>query len=154
MAKIFLCIAGIVPVVDIYCWSGSGALPTSSRRHRWLAPCSSCPRYSPKFGLSLVVWTPIAFDIHYHLGVDGISMPLILLTTVMTVLVVLAGWESVQYRPAQYLAAFLIQEGLMVGAFSALGLLLVLFGVWPAPLLEVVGPSVEHLVEHLSRSKL
>ena len=100
------------------------------------------------------MWTPIAFDIHYHLGVDGISMPLILLTTVMTVLVVLVGWESVQYRPAQYLAAFLIQEGLMVGAFSALGLLLVLFGVWPAPLLEVVGPSVEHLVEHLSRSKL
>ena len=47
-------------------------------------------------------------------------MPLVLLTTVMTVLVVLAGWESVQYRPAQYLAAFLIQEGLMVGAFSAL----------------------------------
>ena len=64
-------------------------------------------------------WIP-AFHIHYHLGVDGISMPLILLTTLMTVRVVLAGWEVIQYRPAQYMAAFLIQEGLMVGTFSAL----------------------------------
>ncbi len=86
------------------------------------------------------VWIA-AFDIHYHLGVDGISMPLILLTTVMTVLVVLAGWESVQYRPAQYLAAFLIQEGLMVGAFSALDSIL-FYVFWEAlliPMFLVIG---------------
>jgi NADH-quinone oxidoreductase subunit M len=60
------------------------------------------------------------FRIYYHLGVDGISMPLILLTTFTTILVVLAGWEVIEYKQGQYMAAFLIQEGLMIGAFSAL----------------------------------
>ena len=85
-------------------------------------------------------WIP-AFHIHYHLGVDGISMPLILLTTLMTVLVVLAGWEVIQYRPAQYMAAFLIQEGLMVGAFSALDSIL-FYVFWEAlliPMFLVIG---------------
>ena len=80
-------------------------------------------------------WIP-AFDIHYHLGVDGISMPLVLLTTLMTVLVVLAGWEVIQYRPAQYMAAFLIQEGLMVGAFSALDSIL-FYVFWEAQLIPM-----------------
>jgi NADH-quinone oxidoreductase subunit M len=60
------------------------------------------------------------FNVHYHLGVDGISMPLIILTTFTTVLVVLAGWEVIKERTAQYLAAFLIMEGLMIGVFAAL----------------------------------
>ncbi|MFZ5594214.1 MAG: NADH-quinone oxidoreductase subunit M [Pseudomonadota bacterium] len=64
-------------------------------------------------------WVP-TFNINYHLGIDGISMPLILLTTFTTVLVVIAGWEVIQYRVAQYMAAFLIMEGLMVGVFCAL----------------------------------
>jgi len=51
------------------------------------------------------------FNVHYHLGVDGISMPLILLNTFMTVLVVVAGWEVIQYKVAQYMAAFLIMDG-------------------------------------------
>ena len=55
-------------------------------------------------------WIP-AFDVHYHLGVDGISMPLILLTTFMTVLVIIAGWEVIQYRPSQYMAAFVDSTG-------------------------------------------
>lgn len=87
-----------------------------------------------------------AFNINYHLGVDGISMPLILLTTFTTVLVVLAGWEVVQYKTAQYMAAFLIQEGLMVGAFASLDAILfyvfweallipmfVIIGIWGGP---------------------
>ena len=85
-------------------------------------------------------WIP-AFHIHYHLGVDGISMPLILLTTLMTVLVVLAGWEVIRYRPAQYMAAFLIQEGLMVGAFSALDSIL-FYVFWEAlliPMFLIIG---------------
>jgi NADH-quinone oxidoreductase subunit M len=69
------------------------------------------------------VWIE-AFDINYHLGVDGFSMPLILLTTLSTVLVVLAGWEVIQYRTAQYMAAFLIMEGLMNGVFAALDAIL------------------------------
>jgi len=61
-----------------------------------------------------------AFKIHYHLGVDGISMPLIILTTFTTILVIIAGWEVIQKKVSQYFAAFLIMEGLMIGVFSAL----------------------------------
>ena len=64
-------------------------------------------------------WVP-AFNINYSIGIDGISLPLILLTTFLTVLVVIAGWKVIQYRIASYMAAFLILEGLMVGVFSAL----------------------------------
>jgi len=84
-----------------------------------------------------------AFNIFYHFGVDGISMPLIILTTFTTILVILAGWEVIKKRPSQYMAAFLIMEGLMVGVFSALdsiffyvfweGMLVpmfILIGVW------------------------
>ncbi len=90
-------------------------------------------------------WIP-SFNIHYHLGVDGISMPLILLTTFTTVLVVIASWEVIQYKAAQYMAAFLIMEGLMIGVFAALdsilfyvfweGMLIPMFliiGVWGGP---------------------
>ncbi len=69
-----------------------------------------------------------ALDAWYYLGVDGISAPLILLTTFITPLVVIAGWNTIKTRPAQYFAAFLILEGLMVGVFSALdGLLFYVF---------------------------
>ncbi len=80
-------------------------------------------------------WIP-AFGIEYHLGVDGISMPLIILTTFTTVLVVLAAWEVIQYKPAQYLAAFLIMEGLMVGVFSALDAIL-FYVLWEAMLIPM-----------------
>tara|TARA_R110002049_G_scaffold22388_21_gene80254 strand:+ start:2980 stop:4500 length:1521 start_codon:yes stop_codon:yes gene_type:complete len=64
----------------------------------------------------------------YHLGVDGISAPLILLTTFVTPLVIISAWDSIKSRPAQYFAAFLILEGLMVGVFAALdGLLFYVF---------------------------
>ena len=76
------------------------------------------------------------FDIQYFLGVDGISVPLILLTTFLTVIVVVAGWEVVQERTAQYFAAFLFMEGFMVGVFSALdGVLFYLF--WKAMLIPM-----------------
>ena len=74
-----------------------------------------------------VSWV-VAFDAWYYLGVDGISAPLILLTTFITPLVVIAGWDTIRVRPAQSFAAFLILEGLMVGVFSALdGLLFYVF---------------------------
>ncbi len=70
-----------------------------------------------------LAWIPI-FNINYYLGVDGISMPLILLTTFATVLVVIAGWEVIQYKPGQYMACFLIMEGMMIGVFSSLDAIL------------------------------
>ena len=80
-------------------------------------------------------WIP-AFDAWYHLGVDGISMPLILLTTFITVLVVIAGWQSITSRPAQYFAAFLILEGIMIGVFSAVDALL-FYVFWEAMLIPM-----------------
>jgi NADH-quinone oxidoreductase subunit M len=90
-------------------------------------------------------WIP-AFNVHYHLGVDGISMPLVLLNSFTTVLVVIAGWQVIQDRVAQYMAAFLIMSGLINGAFAALdgilfyvffeGMLIPLYlivGVWGGP---------------------
>jgi NADH-quinone oxidoreductase subunit M len=68
------------------------------------------------------------FNAHYHLGVDGLSVWFVLLTAFITVVVVLAGWEVIQDRVAQYYAAFLILSGLMVGVFSAAdGLLFYVF---------------------------
>jgi NADH-quinone oxidoreductase subunit M len=65
---------------------------------------------------------------HYHLGVDGLSVWFVLLTAIITVFVVIAGWESIEDKVAQYMAAFLILSGLMVGVFSALdGLLFYVF---------------------------
>lgn len=66
-----------------------------------------------------VSWIP-AFNVFYHLGVDGISMPLILLTTFTTILVVIAAWEVIEVKTAQYMACFLIMEGMMNGVFAAL----------------------------------
>ncbi|GMR17418.1 MAG: NADH-quinone oxidoreductase subunit M [Gammaproteobacteria bacterium] len=72
----------------------------------------------------------------YYLGVDGISAPLILLTTFMTPLVIIAGWDGIKDRAAQYFAAFLFLEGLMIGVFCALdGLLFYVF--WEAQLVPM-----------------
>ncbi len=71
-------------------------------------------------------WIP-AFNATYHLGVDGISLPLILLTTFITVPILIAAWTVIEQRASQYFAAFLILEGLMVGVFSALDALLFYF---------------------------
>ncbi len=82
-----------------------------------------------------------SFNVEYYLGVDGFSMPLILLTTFLTPIVVLAGWEVIEKRTAQYFAAFLILEGLMIGVFAALdGLLFYVF--WEAmlvPMFIIIG---------------
>jgi NADH-quinone oxidoreductase subunit M len=80
-------------------------------------------------------WIP-AFHSTYYFGVDGISMPLILLTTFITIPVIVAAWTVIEQRPAQYYAAFLIMEGLMVGVFSAAdGLLFYFF--WEAMLIPM-----------------
>jgi NADH-quinone oxidoreductase subunit M len=86
------------------------------------------------------------FSVRYHLGVDGISVWFVLLTAFITVVVVIAGWEVITDRVHQYMGAFLILSGLMIGVFSALdGLLFYVFfeatlipmyiiiGVWGGP---------------------
>ena len=86
------------------------------------------------------------FNVNYHLGVDGLSMWFVPLTAFITVIVVIAAWQVIEERVAQYLGAFLILSGLMVGVFSALdGLLFYVFfeatlipmyiiiGVWGGP---------------------
>jgi NADH-quinone oxidoreductase subunit M len=86
------------------------------------------------------------FNVHYHVGVDGISFWFVLLTAFMTVIVVIAGWEVITERVNQYMGAFLILSGLMIGVFSALdGLLFYVFfeatlipmyliiGIWGGP---------------------
>jgi len=87
-----------------------------------------------------------SFNVYYHLGIDGISLLLILLNCLTTILVVIAGWKVIDTRVSQYMAAFLILSGLMNGVFSALdGLLFYVFfeatlipmfiviGVWGGP---------------------
>lgn len=81
------------------------------------------------------------FDVYYYLGIDGISMPLIILTTFVTIFVIIAGWEVIQYKPSHYMAAFLMMEGLMVGVFSALDAIL-FYVFWEAmliPMFIVIG---------------
>jgi len=80
-------------------------------------------------------WIP-RFNAYYALGVDGISLPLIVLTAFMTVPVVITAWTVIEARPAQYYAAFLIMEGLMIGVFSASDALLFYF-FWEAMLIPM-----------------
>ncbi|MGB6105748.1 MAG: NADH-quinone oxidoreductase subunit M [Pusillimonas sp.] len=86
------------------------------------------------------------FAVNYHLGIDGISIWFVLLTAFITIIVILAGWEVITSRVSQYMAAFLILSGLMVGVFASLdGMLFYVFfeatlipmyliiGVWGGP---------------------
>jgi NADH-quinone oxidoreductase subunit M len=86
------------------------------------------------------------FNIYYHLGVDGLSLWFVLLTAFITVIVVIAGWEVITERVNQYMGAFLILSGLMIGVFSAVdGMLFYVFfeatlipmyliiGIWGGP---------------------
>ena len=156
-----------LPPISLVIWvpilAGLLVLATGSDRNaalaRWIALAGAVlglavaiPLYTgfvaATSGMQLVEnlpWIP-AFNIHYHLGVDGISMPLILLNSFITLLVVIAGWEVIQDKVAQYMAAFLIQSGLINGVFGALdgilfyaffeGMLIPLYliiGVWGGP---------------------
>ncbi len=85
-------------------------------------------------------WVP-SISAQFYLGVDGIAMPLIVLTTLTTVLVVIAGWGSVTKRVAQYFGAFLILEGAMIGVFCARDALLfyVFWEVMLIPMFIIIG---------------
>jgi NADH-quinone oxidoreductase subunit M len=109
------------------------------------------------FVLSLVLW--IGFDtstaafqfeerrpwiadgITYHMGIDGISLMFILLTTLLTPLAILASWESIKVRVREYMIAFLIMETLMIGVFSALDIVLfyLFFEAGLIPMFLIIG---------------
>src|SRR6185312_8573954 len=88
-------------------------------------------------------WLGIA---DYHMGVDGISLPFVILTTALMPICILASWTAIQKRVKEYMIAFLVLETLMVGTFSALDLVLfylffegglipmfLIIGVWGGP---------------------
>jgi len=85
-------------------------------------------------------WIP-RFNVNYHLGVDGISVLFILLNSFVTVLVVIAGWEVIRSKVAQYMAAFLVMSGLLNGTFAALDAVLfyVFFEATLIPMYLVIG---------------
>jgi NADH-quinone oxidoreductase subunit M len=125
------------------------ALNNRSELAKWVSLGVSCaalllsvPLYASfKTGtaaMQFVERSPWISTIHseFYIGVDGISMPLILLTTFTTVLIVIASWVNIEKRIAQYFAAFLILEGLMIGVFAALdGVLFYVF--WEAMLIPM-----------------
>jgi NADH-quinone oxidoreductase subunit M len=91
------------------------------------------------------VWMP-AFNISYHMGVDGISMPFVLLSTLLIPVCILASWDSITTRVREYMIAFLVMETMLVGTFCALDLILfylffegtlipmfLIIGVWGGP---------------------
>ena len=132
---------------------------SQARAVRWLALVGSVvsflltlPLYSGfQLGTSAIQFVEKApwierFNVHYHLGVDGISLWLVLLTAFINVIVVIAGWEVITRKVNQYMAAFLILSGLMIGVFAALdGILFYVFfeatlipmyliiGIWGGP---------------------
>ncbi len=144
---VWLPIVGGVAVLAASTAVGNGAVRLMSLAFAVLTFLVSIPLYSHFDSAAAVMqfeelapWIS-AFSINYHLGIDGISMLLILLTTFTTVLVVIAGWEVIQKKVAQYMAAFLIMEGLMNGVFAALDAAL-FYVFWEAmliPMFIVIG---------------
>jgi len=143
--------------------AGVGVLFTGSDRHanyaRWLALAGAIAGFVvalPLYigfdpaarGMQFVELSPWieSYNISYHLGIDGISLLLILMNSFTTVLVVLAGWQVIDRRVAQYMAALLILSGMMNGVFCALDAALfytffestlipmfIIIGVWGGP---------------------
>ena len=139
--------------------AGLLALTAGERNSRWVALAGAIagflvtiPLYTGfdaqnsgfQFQINLS-WIP-QFNIHYHLGVDGISLLFVLLNSFITILVVVAGWTVVESRVAQYNAAFLVMSGLLNGVFAALDAVLfyvffeatlipmfIIIGVWGGP---------------------
>ncbi len=131
--------------------AGSDAHPA---RVRWIALVGALLGFAvtlPLYGgfqddtpamqfVELASWIP-AFNITYHLGVDGISLWFILLNSFMTILVVIAGWVVIEKRLSQYMAAFLIMSGLINGVFASLDAILfyVFFEAMLIPMYLIIG---------------
>ncbi|MGO3932877.1 NADH-quinone oxidoreductase subunit M [Rhodopseudomonas pseudopalustris] len=146
----------VVGALAIYVIRGSEE--TGARNARWIALWTTVITFavslilvqrfdpsSPEFQfVEKAPW--LAAGIGYHMGVDGISLPLVILTTALMPFCIIASWKSVTLRVREYMMAFLILETLMVGTFSALDLVLfylffegslipmfLIIGVWGGP---------------------
>ncbi len=148
MASSLLSLVIWVPIV-----AGIAVLATGSDRNAGFARVLALIGALAGFALSLPLYTQFdtlqtgmqfveispwieTFKITYHLGVDGISVLFILLTSFTTVLVVIAGWKVIEKRVAQYMAAFLIMSGVMNGVFAALDAVL-FYVFWEAMLIPM-----------------
>lgn len=133
--------------------AGIAVLATGSDRNAGLARVLALIGALAGFALSLPLYTQFdtlqagmqfveispwieTFKVTYHLGVDGISVLFILLTSFTTVLVVMASWKVIEKRVAQYMAAFLFMSGLMNGVFAALDAVL-FYVFWEAMLIPM-----------------
>ncbi len=146
-----------LPLLSLVIWvpiaAGIAVLATGSDRNAGLARilallgalagfAASLPLYTQfdtsQAGMQFVEISPWieTFKVAYHLGVDGISVLFILLTSFTTLLVVIAGWKVIEKRVAQYMAAFLILSGLMIGVFAALDAIL-FYVFWEAMLIPM-----------------
>jgi len=87
-----------------------------------------------------IKWIP-SLNINYHLGVDGIAMPLVILTTFITVLTILSAWKVIQKNVHQFMAAFLMLEAMMIGVFTAQDALLfyIFFEAMLIPMFLIIG---------------
>ena len=158
MALPYLSLAIWLPIVAglaVLAAGGEG----NARAQRWIALAGAIlgflvtlPLYTgfdpQNPGFQFVEMTPWIerFNIHYHLGVDGISVLFVLLNSFITVLVVIAGWSVIESRVSQYYAAFLLMSGMLNGVFAALDAALfyvffestlipmfIIIGVWGGP---------------------
>ena len=140
------------------CCSCAATSDAGTRNARWIALWTTLVT----FAISLImVWRfdaelagiPVRREVRtgsaspsYHMGVDGISLPFVILTTALMPICILASWNSIQTRVKEYMIAFLVLETLMVGTFSALDLVLfylffegglipmfLIIGVWGGP---------------------
>jgi NADH-quinone oxidoreductase subunit M len=146
-----------LPLLSLVIWlpivAGIGVLATGGDRNaqlaRWIALAGSVAgllvaiplltQFDPlENAMQFVEHSPWIerFNIHYHLGVDGIAMPLILLNCFITPLVVIAGWEVISKRVSQYMGAFLIMSGIVNGVFAALDAIL-FYVFWEASLIPM-----------------
>ena len=145
------------PLLSLIIWlpiiAGIGVLATGGDRNaqaaRWIALAGSVAgflvaiplytRFDPLTNaMQFVEYSPWIehFNIHYHLGIDGIAMPLILLNCFTTPLVVIAGWQVISKRVSQYMGAFLIMSGIVNGVFSSLDAIL-FYIFWEASLIPM-----------------
>lgn len=146
-----------LPLLSLVIWlpifAGIGVLATGGDRNaplaRWLALIGSVagflvaiPLYTHfdplMSAMQFVEYNPWIerFNIHYHLGVDGFAMPLILLNCFTTPLVVIAGWQVISKRVSQYMGAFLVMSGIVNGVFSSLDAIL-FYVFWEASLIPM-----------------
>lgn len=90
--------------------------------------------------VEMVPWIT-TLNINYHLGIDGIALPLIVLTTFITVLTVLSAWKVINRKVHQFMAAFLILESMMIGVFSAQDAILfyIFFEAMLIPMFVIIG---------------